>query len=53
MGIGSEVYVAVKNKRMGVGIELKDSYYRQALRNLRSLQEKTVSKTSNLVGVDE
>lgn len=37
MGIGSEVYCAVKNKRKGVGIELKKSYFNQAVRNLKSL----------------
>jgi len=34
MGVGSEVYGAILNKRRGVGIELKGSYYRQAIRNL-------------------
>lgn len=34
MGVGSEVYGAVLNDRKGVGIELKPSYYRQAVRNL-------------------
>ena len=34
MGVGSEVYGAVINGRRGIGIELKASYYRQALRNL-------------------
>jgi hypothetical protein len=34
MGVGSEVYGAVVNDRLGVGIELKESYYRQAVRNL-------------------
>lgn len=38
MGVGSEVYVAVKNGRKAVGVELKASYYRQALRNLHSLR---------------
>ena len=33
MGVGSEVYGAVLNGRKGVGIELKESYYRQAVRN--------------------
>ena len=36
MGVGSEVYGAVKNGRLGVGIELKESYYRQALKNVRT-----------------
>lgn len=35
MGVGSEVYGAVMAGRRGVGIELKPSYYRQAVRNLR------------------
>lgn len=34
MGVGSEVYSAVSNGRRGVGIELKESYYRQAVRNV-------------------
>lgn len=40
MGVGSEVYVAVKNGRKGIGVELKESYYRQALKNIRSLERK-------------
>ena len=35
MGIGSEVYMAVKMNRRAVGIELKDSYYRQAVANVK------------------
>jgi len=38
MGVGSEVYGAVLNGRRGVGIELKESYYRQAIRNLRDVK---------------
>lgn len=34
MGVGSEIYAAVKAGRRGVGAELKESYYRQAHRNL-------------------
>lgn len=34
MGVGSEVYGAVVNGRRGVGVELKESYYRQAVENL-------------------
>ena len=33
-GVGSEVYGAVINGRRGIGIELKPSYYKQAVRNL-------------------
>ena len=34
MGVGSEVYGAVRASRLGIGIELKPAYYRQALKNL-------------------
>lgn len=34
MGVGSEVYAAVMAGRLGIGAELKTSYYRQAARNL-------------------
>lgn len=34
MGVGSEVYVAVRCGRRALGIELKPSYYKQAIQNL-------------------
>jgi len=34
MGVGSEVYSPVSMGRKGIGIELKDSYYKQAVINL-------------------
>lgn len=34
MGIGSEVYGAVLNKRKAIGVELKPAYYKQAVRNM-------------------
>lgn len=36
MGIGSEIYQAVKLGRIGIGCELKESYYRIAVQNIRS-----------------
>lgn len=39
MGVGSEVYQAVKMKRKGIGIELKREYFLQAKSNLMSLDE--------------
>jgi hypothetical protein len=36
MGVGSEVYGAVRSGRLGIGVELKDTYYRQAVKNLES-----------------
>lgn len=37
MGIGSEVYQAVKMNRYGIGFELKESYYNLAQKNLDQL----------------
>lgn len=34
MGVGSEVYGAVYNGRRGLGVELKTSYYKQAIKNV-------------------
>jgi DNA modification methylase len=39
MGIGSEVYQAVKMDRKGIGFELKESYYQAAKNNLSNLVE--------------
>lgn len=39
MGVGSEVYQAVKDGRLGIGVELKPSYYRQAIKNLAAIDE--------------
>lgn len=35
-GIGSEVYAAVVNGRLGIGVELKPSYYRQMKKNVEA-----------------
>lgn len=35
MGVGSEVHHAVKLGRKGIGIELKESYFQQAVANLK------------------
>ncbi len=39
MGVGSEVFGAVLNGRKGIGVELKDSYYRQAIKNMKYIDE--------------
>lgn len=39
MGVGSEVYGAVLNRRKGIGVELKASYYRQAVKNAATALE--------------
>lgn len=39
MGVGSEVYSAVRMGRFGIGAELKPSYFQQALRNLAAVDD--------------
>ena len=38
MGIGSEIYQALKMNRRGIGIELKESYYKQAVKNCENAE---------------
>jgi DNA modification methylase len=38
MGVGSEVYGAVTLGRLGIGAELKASYYRQAVKNMMAAE---------------
>lgn len=40
MGVGSEVYSPVSMGRKAIGIELKDSYYKQALLNLEDAEKR-------------
>jgi len=42
MGVGSEVYESVRLGRIGVGVELKPSYYVQAIRNLEHVDDEMV-----------
>lgn len=44
-GIGSEGYQALKMGRKFIGIELKDSYYNQAIRNLANAENTMVEDT--------
>jgi DNA modification methylase len=46
MGVGSEVYSAVRAGRLGIGVELKPSYYRQAMKNLASLDDERFEASS-------
>lgn len=39
MGVGSEVWSAVRNGRKAIGFELKPSYFRQAVKNLATVDE--------------
>jgi DNA modification methylase len=40
MGVGSEVYSPVSMGRKAIGIELKDSYFKQAIRNLKEVKSR-------------
>ena len=42
MGVGSEVYTAVKMGRYAIGAELKPSYFEQAIRNLAAVDDDQV-----------
>lgn len=58
MGVGSEVYSPVSQGRKAIGIELKDSYYKQAKINLsmaatRFDSDNDFKQTSLLDGIDE
>ena len=44
LGIGSEAYMSIKNKRKAIGIELKDSYFDVAVKNCKS----AIAKQSQL-----
>lgn len=53
MGIGSEVYAAVKRGRKAIGIELKATYYRQALKALKALDTFMLSGEPDIEAADE
>lgn len=43
MGIGSEVYESVLLKRYGIGFELKDSYFNEAVKNIKNAESEIKS----------
>lgn len=45
LGIGSEVYEAIKLDRYGIGFELKESYFNEAIKNCRKI-ERVKSQTT-------
>lgn len=45
LGIGSEVYQAIKMKRKGCGFELKDSYFNEAVKNVKMAEIESETKT--------
>ena len=38
LGIGSEVYTAIKLHRYGIGFELKESYFNEAIKNCKAIE---------------
>lgn len=50
LGIGSEVYSAVKLGRKGIGFELKPSYFRQAMKNIAELDKAKSADLFDMVG---
>lgn len=45
MGIGSEVYQAVKMGRKGIGIELKPAYFQTAVKNVQDIEQEQSNPT--------
>lgn len=45
MGVGSEVYSAVSMGRKGIGVELKDSYFKQAILNIKESDKRFKNQT--------
>lgn len=53
MGVGSEVYGAVLNGRKGVGVELKEAYYAQAVKNVQdALQSRDLEQAPLLATLE-
>jgi len=54
MGVGSEVFSAVRLGRFGMGAELKPAYFRQALANLKIAEsDAPVAEQEELFGIEE
>jgi len=47
MGVGSDVFSPVSMGRKAIGVELKDSYYKQAILNLQDASKRFSNKNSN------
>ena len=48
MGVGSEVYSPVSLGRKAIGIELKDSYFKQAVLNLKQADKRFIEEAKQL-----
>lgn len=49
MGVGSEVYGAIRAGRKGIGIELKPAYYRQAIKNINDAVQRRANEDQPLL----
>lgn len=45
LGIGSEVYESVKLNRFGIGFELKESYFKEAIKNIKGMEQLKLQKS--------
>ena len=45
MGVGSEVFSPVSMGRKAIGIELKDSYYKQAIMNIQTVNSRFLASS--------
>ena len=44
LGIGSEVYQSILLKRFGIGFELKESYFNEAIKNCKTAEVESNTK---------
>lgn len=51
MGVGSEVYSPVSMGRKAIGIELKDTYFKQAVQNLKGCKDRFAATKATLFDV--
>lgn len=52
LGIGSEAYVALKTGRKAIGVELKDSYFRQAVSNCESVAAQEQAQLFDFISLE-
>lgn len=53
LGIGSEAYVALEMGRKAIGVELKDSYFRQAVANCESVTTQEQGKLFDYMSLED
>lgn len=53
MGVGSEVFVAVRMYRFGIGVELKETYYNQAIKNLKMAEQDVLREPTFFDNLEE